>query len=154
MKKLRLLLLCVMMTIVTLVQSVPAMADTGGSAAAGTLNIPKAVTIQVGETVTIDITGKPAVSTYVYNASYQKQMDYYDMDVKSFGTYWGKPGKVVLKGKNPGESELIITLRMFKKIKLKLISALLQDAVRLRSLQKKVPVVKPQKRTFPSRISP
>ena len=109
MKKLRLLLLCIMMTIVTLVQSVPAMADTGGSAAAGTLNIPKAVTIQVGETVTIDITGKPAVSTYVYNASYQKQMDYYDMYVKSFGTYWGKPGKVVLKGKNPGESELIIT---------------------------------------------
>ena len=115
MKKLRLLFLCVMMTIVTLVQSVPVMADTGGSAAAGTLNIPKAVTIQVGETVTIDITGKPAVSTYVYNAEYQYNPNYVEADVKGFGTYWGKSGKVLLKGKCTGESDLLVTIEVFRK---------------------------------------
>ena len=115
MKKLRLLLLCVMMTIVTLVQSIPVLADAGGSAAAGTLNIPKTVTIQVGETVTIDITGKPAVSTYVYNAEYQYNPNYVETDVKGFGTYWGKPGKVELKGKCPGESDLLVTIEVFRK---------------------------------------
>ena len=115
MKRLRLLLFCVIMTIVALLQSVPVMADTNTSVAAGSLDIPKTVTIQVGETVIIDITGKPAVSTYVYNAEFQYNPNYVETDVKGFGTYWGKPGKVALKGKAKGEFELIITIRMFRK---------------------------------------